>query len=345
MAITGEYIVDIAKVYIGTPYVYGSKLTDGPLTKSKVYMMTKMYPKVFTTSYLNKINNKNLIGKLCVDCSGLVCFPMNKYWGSSQLYANAYARLPMSKINDFADGTILWKTGHVGIIYHINGKPYCIEAKGIDYGTIEAVISNPNRWTCGLTFKDVDYTINNPVPSNLITYKTKNPYPTPRKIISKGSKGNDVRWLQYELIEAGFGYNFTYDDKKYKAVSIDGDFGRITDAALRYFQRSCKIIVTGELDRDTKYYLEKDSNEEHMVENRCPYTVPNTIVSLGQRGSNVLFVQWQLYHDGYTNIQIDGKFGNATKDTVKKYQKKYNLEVDGVVGSETINKMISDDDK
>ena len=160
MGLTGKGLVDFTNGKIGTPYVYCAKGADGAFTQAKYDFLAKAYPTVFTNSYKRKIADKGLVGKVCTDCSGLITWYMGSTMGSAQLYSAAYARLPMSKLDDFAIGTVLYKQGHVGVYAgkDANGKPICIEAKGIDYGTVKGIITDPNRWTCGLTFKNVDYT-------------------------------------------------------------------------------------------------------------------------------------------------------------------------------------------
>lgn len=58
-----------------------------------------------------------------------------------------------------------------------------------------------------------------------IEKKTGNPYAIPTKSVRLNSKGNDVRWLQYELNEKG-----------YKLI-VDGEAGELTIGALLDFQK------------------------------------------------------------------------------------------------------------
>ena len=126
--LTGTGMATFTKAKKGTPYVYGAKGADGVFTQTRLNTLAKMYPSMFTTSYLNKIKRKKLVGKVCTDCSGLISWYTGKVLGSSQLYSQAYARLPISKWQQFAVGTVVWKSGHVGV-YLGNGK--VVEAKGI----------------------------------------------------------------------------------------------------------------------------------------------------------------------------------------------------------------------
>lgn len=56
---------------------------------------------------------------------------------------------------------------------------------------------------------------------------TGNPYPEPAKAVKLNSRGNDVRWLQYELNKAG----------GYKLI-VDGIAGQLTIASLIDFQKT-----------------------------------------------------------------------------------------------------------
>lgn len=62
---------------------------------------------------------------------------------------------------------------------------------------------------------------------------TGNPYGVPTKNIKKGSKGNDVRWLQYALTQRGY------------SLVCDGIFGQKTDEMVRAFQAEHGLVVDG----------------------------------------------------------------------------------------------------
>ena len=65
--------------------------------------------------------------------------------------------------------------------------------------------------------------------------KTGNPYKEPTKIVKLGSKGDDVRYVQYAL-------NLRW----YKLV-VDGVFGVKTDAAVRDFQKQNGLQIDGKV--------------------------------------------------------------------------------------------------
>ena len=329
--LTGQGLAEFAKSKLGTPYVYGAKGADGKLTQAKVNMLARMYPKTFTRTYLNKISKKGLVGKVCCDCSGLISWYTGKVLGSSQLYSQAYARLPISKWKDFAIGTVLWKSGHVGVYI---GDGYVIEEKGIDYGCIKSKVSD-TPWKYGLTFSWIDYTIPKPVPSNEITYKNQNIYTEPTCNISKKTTTPTyIKWLQYELIEAG-----------YSNVKITGKWDNSTKNALGKFQKSAKLTVDYICGPSTRKALKGDNAKQAPLKdnNINPYVAPTAAGALfkkGSQGEGVKWIQWELKFNGY-NIIPNGVYDNATTNHVYSYQKKNKLELDGKVGPETIKSFMS----
>jgi len=230
----GNALANYAISKLGTPYFYGAKMET--LTRDKMNKLHSLYPNIVSLSYMQIAEQQGQIGKINVDCSGLIGAFRGKQIGSSQLLSSAIKKLPISEANNFARGTVLWKQGHVGVYI---GDGYCVEAKGIRYGTVKTPVSN-TKWQYGLTFGDMEYTYNTKV--NGIS-KERNPYPEPTMLLRIGSKGNNVMWLQYELRESG--YN----------LDIDGIFGTITLACLLDFQQSCKIEVDGICGKETRNCL------------------------------------------------------------------------------------------
>lgn len=74
------------------------------------------------------------------------------------------------------------------------------------------------------------------------------PYSEPSYYISRGSTGNGVKWVQWHLRRLG------YDIGK---SGIDGICGRMTDAAIRNFQRDKKLEVDGIVGPLTRKELKK----------------------------------------------------------------------------------------
>jgi Putative peptidoglycan-binding domain-containing protein len=70
----------------------------------------------------------------------------------------------------------------------------------------------------------------------------ENPYPKPTTIKQKGNKGQQVKWLQFELDQSGFDLG---------DYGVDGDFGKATDKATREFQAIHKLVVDGQVGPKT----------------------------------------------------------------------------------------------
>lgn len=66
-----------------------------------------------------------------------------------------------------------------------------------------------------------------------------NPYTLTASLLRKGAKGDNVKWLQYELRKHG--YN----------IAVDGDFGPATDSAVRAYQKSKGLKVDGIVGENT----------------------------------------------------------------------------------------------
>jgi peptidoglycan hydrolase-like protein with peptidoglycan-binding domain len=146
------------------------------------------------------------------------------------MYKTAATKELITTVDKAPIGAVLWRTGHVGVKID---NDYCIEAKGIDYGTVQTKISS-TKFTHWLLFEYMNYDI----PIN--TSKPQNPYKEPTETIAKGSIGEGVKWVQWELRDAGI------------EVKIDGDCGPITYQAIKEFQQSCKLVVDGKVGTNTK---------------------------------------------------------------------------------------------
>ena len=235
MALTGRELAEFAKSKVGTPYVYGAKGAEGPFTQAKLNSLAKSYPGTFTALYISKA--KKYIGKVCTDCSGLISWYTGKVIGSSQMYSTASKRIPISQISNVPVGAVLWKSGHVGVYL---GDGLVAEAKGINYGTVITKVS-ATAWKYALLFSYISYDTSSATSAPV---KGKNPYTQPTATMKKGSRGEGVKWVQWELTEAGYDFS--------KHGGIDGDFGSYTEQCVRQFQTSCKIGVDGKVGSETR---------------------------------------------------------------------------------------------
>lgn len=68
---------------------------------------------------------------------------------------------------------------------------------------------------------------------------TGNPYPAPNKTLKNGSKGESVKWLQWELTRKGL------------PLTIDGIFGPATENAVRHLQNANMLVCDGIVGQKT----------------------------------------------------------------------------------------------
>ena len=127
-------------------------------------------------------------------------------------------------------------------------------------------------------------------------------------IEQQGSTGENVRSIQYLLNDHG------------ATLTVDGDFGPKTAAAVRAFQTSHKLTVDGIVGNQTWTAL--------IVE-----------VSTGSTGDAVRAVQSQI-HSRSGWLTIDGIFGPETESAVRFFQGDIGLSVDGIVGPNTWNALV-----
>lgn len=69
---------------------------------------------------------------------------------------------------------------------------------------------------------------------------------------------------------------------------------------------------------------------------KCPYAQPSGSLRKGSKGNGVRWLQWWLKLWGYS-IAADGVFGSETEKAVIAFQRRLNLEDDGVAGAKTKN--------
>lgn len=247
--LTGKGLAQYARDKIGTPYFYGAKMQI--LTEQLIASMKKLYPKTVTKEYVEKARNKNMVGKICTDCSGLIYGYRGKNIGSSQLYQTASRRIPIAQAESFPVGTVVWRSNHVAVYIGMeNGVQMVVEAKGINYGVVKTRLKD-SAWVYGLLFSDLVYS----EPRKEDIYMS-NPYAFPKRIIKLGCRGEDVKWVQFALRTAGYHVPFEFNGKKYNEVKVDGIAGMITVAAIKAFQQSCKVTCDGKAGPVTNKLLQ-----------------------------------------------------------------------------------------
>ncbi len=82
-----------------------------------------------------------------------------------------------------------------------------------------------------------------------------NPYQMPKRNINIGCKGDDVKWVQWELLYHG--YRFYMINGKKEELTVDGSCGKITEAAIKAYQTNNKLKVDGDCGPITRESIAK----------------------------------------------------------------------------------------
>ncbi|MBF9069075.1 C40 family peptidase [Streptacidiphilus fuscans] len=116
-------------------------------------------------------------------------------------------------------------------------------------------------------------------------------------------------------------------------LTVDGDFGNGTLAAVRTFQSETGIAVDGQVGPQTKAELYVSSTSVpdpiDLESSSCPANITG-----GEVSGCVTELQDLLNAQG-AHLSIDGDFGNGTLAAVEAFQSAHKLSVDGQVGTLT----------
>ena len=143
----------------------------------------------------------------------------------------------------------------------------------------------------------------------------------PWPLVRKGDKSHPVPSLQYHLRARG------------QTVTVDGDFGTRTDAAVRAFQKAKKLAVDG-------------------IVGPLTWQALVTTVRRGDQGDAVRSVQEEFQYRNQSGNEdnapkVDGVFGPRTETAVRNWQQFLRehdepaMAVDGIAGRMTWQSLIS----
>ena len=158
---TNQELVLFAKGKLGTPYVYGMK---GDVLTAKKYDQLKI---LFGDLVWNSDRKK--IGKVCVDCSGLISWATGIHRNSQGYHDTAAAVFSISTVEQAPVGAAVWCKGHIGI-YLGDGK--YIAADGSRYGVRIANVKG-SPFTHWFLLKDIEYKEEEMVTKENIIYNDK----------------------------------------------------------------------------------------------------------------------------------------------------------------------------
>lgn len=143
---------------------------------------------------------------------------------------------------------------------------------------------------------------------------TDEPFEVPDwPLVRSGDQGPLVYAVQYLL--RAHGYNLT----------VDGQFGPQTRNQVKAFQTAQSLSADGIVGENTWAAL-----------------IQGNTVKQGSHGMAVRAVQYLLHYlHGYNNVDVDGDFGPTTDARTRKFQEKYDLSADGIVGPDTWQALIA----
>ena len=229
-------------------YIWGTAgiLWDESRQKQKVQYMVSKYGSGWKTGTAAKQDNyyyaalygSKWAGHRVADCSGLFRWAFGELGGkiahgSNSIYdryCNSKGKLTAENRKTLRPGTAVFtynentkKRPHIGL-YIGNGE--VIEAASTQKGVIKSKITD-SKWKYWGELKMVSYDGEN------LGFPES---PGWRPTIRRGSKGDEVTELQTMLWRLGYNLG---------SYGIDGDFGRITQEAVKAFQKSVGLTQDG----------------------------------------------------------------------------------------------------
>jgi C1A family cysteine protease/peptidoglycan hydrolase-like protein with peptidoglycan-binding domain len=123
---------------------------------------------------------------------------------------------------------------------------------------------------------------------------------------------------------------------------ITGCFDKLTEEAVKKFQKQKGLLENGRVDKKTSDALDEDYNETHRLADsedieKFSFTVP---LEMGSRGQSVKNVQSMLSQLEEFNGQITEYFGALTERSVKYFQSRHGLIANGKVDEQTWIRLI-----
>ena len=167
----------------------------------------------------------------------------------------------------------------------------------------------------------------------------------PGSPVRQGDRGTAVFTLQRQLNRITKDYPFL------GLLTVDGIFGASMTETVKKFQKQFSLTADGVVGRQTWYKIsyiyvsvkdlaELTSEGETASGTLSDGTWGGTTLRSGSTGSAVEQVQFWLntlaqYESSIPSVTVDGVYGTGTANAVRAFQRRYGLDVDGVVGQTT----------
>lgn len=156
------------------------------------------------------------------------------------------------------------------------------------------------------------------------------PSPTQPRL-ARGDRGAEVRFVQQTLLAQGY-FN----------AEVTEFYGEITEAAVRRFQAAHRLPASGEIDARTYQLLQQSppaSQARSFSVTSQGFTTVSAVsqgLKRGDRGIQVRDLQKRLIVAGYSNVAIDGIYGDETETAVTQFQTGYGFVPDGIADANTL---------
>jgi peptidoglycan hydrolase-like protein with peptidoglycan-binding domain len=146
-------------------------------------------------------------------------------------------------------------------------------------------------------------------------------------VLKKGMQGSEVTALQKDLAKLG-----------YLSSEATGYYGDATEEAIKKLQKEYGYDADGVAGSTTIQLVNRLRGRSDSSTAAAGASVQSSsgVLKLGSEGSAVTELQKSLKALGFLSAAPTGYFGEATAAAVKKLQKKYGYEPDGVAGSSTL---------
>lgn len=148
-------------------------------------------------------------------------------------------------------------------------------------------------------------------------------------MLKPGSSGTAVRQLQENLKKLGY----------YESGSVTGNYGPLTEEAVRQFQRKNGLDADGIAGAKTLAAINSAINGGGSSSGSSSSGSATGTLKLDDEGEEVKQLQKDLTTLGFYSGEITGHYGSITKEAVRQFQKKNGLDADGIAGAKTLNKI------
>lgn len=191
------------------------------------------------------------------NCTGFVVGAFNECgdYGKCKWLGNSYAyyMITMARNQGLKTGTTpklgaiaCWSggtngEGHVAIVAEVISAKRIVTSESGWYTTKLMWTKTRNKlngdWGQGANYKFQGFIYHPDIVFEIC------PYTTPSKAVKRGARGENVRWVQWHL--NWYGYN----------LDVDGSFGKLTDTAVRDYQKTHGLAVDGSVGPATRKSL------------------------------------------------------------------------------------------